>query len=457
MTTVIIPTLNEEKRIGDIVQFCLASNLVNEVIVIDDGSTDKTVEKAQQNNAKVFLSSMLGKGTSMRDGLWRAQNDVILYLDGDIYNFSNNIIELMIQPILENKSDFVKGRFHRTAGRVTALTARPMLKAFFPEIAKIEQPLGGIIAAKKELLKNIYFEPDYGVDIGLLIDIWQLGGRIQEVDIGFVEHNQQSLHQLSHMSTQIVRVILERASRYKKLDSVHLENSFEIQRTQFLQMEVILNRIQPNKKLALFDMDGTLIEGRYIERLARFANRSDQLKKLLDNQEMNSTDRTKRIAKILTGITKSDFEKIAHIVPLAEEAQNVVIELKKRGYVVGIITDSYFVAAEIIKKRIFADFSIAHLLDFKHGLFTGELEISPMMQSNLCKIHDYCKMNLLAHLLKFQRSIPENIRFAGDGLNDICLLKRVPNSFAINPKEDRVSKSATHSTDSLAKVLDVWR
>ena len=66
-------------------------------------------------------------------------------------------------------------------------------------------------------------------------------------------------------------------------------------------------------------------------------------------------------------------------------------------------------------------------------------------------------MNLLAHLLKFQRSIPENIRFAGDGLNDICLLKRVPNSFAINPKEDRVSKSATHSTDSLAKVLDVWR
>ena len=189
MVSVIIPTLNEEKRISEIVKFCLSSRLVSEVIVIDDGSVDNTFEIAKSAGAKVFFSSMLGKGTSMLDGLWKSKEDVVLYLDGDIYNFSKSLIEEMVQPLLDNKCDFVKGRFHRTAGRVTALTAKPLLKAFFPEISEIDQPLGGIIAAKKDLLKNIKFETDYGVDIGLLIDAAQIGSRIIEVDIGSVDHD----------------------------------------------------------------------------------------------------------------------------------------------------------------------------------------------------------------------------------------------------------------------------
>jgi glycosyltransferase involved in cell wall biosynthesis len=153
--SVIIPTLNEENRISDIVQFCLSSSLVSEVIVIDDGSTDKTFELAKLAGAKVFFSSMLGKGTSMLDGLWKSKEDLVVYLDGDIFNFSQSLLEEMVRPLMENRCDFVKGRFHRVAGRVTAITARPLLKVFFPEISHIDQPLGGIIAAKKELLKNI--------------------------------------------------------------------------------------------------------------------------------------------------------------------------------------------------------------------------------------------------------------------------------------------------------------
>lgn len=456
MVSVIIPTLNEEKRISDIVKFCLSSKLISEVIVIDDGSTDNTFSLAKAAGAKVFFSSMLGKGTSMLDGLWKSQEDVVLYLDGDIYNFSDSLIQEMVQPLLDNKCDFIKGRFHRTAGRVTALTAKPLLKAFFPEICEIDQPLGGIIAAKKDLLKNIKFETDYGVDIGLLIDAAQIGARILEVDIGSVDHDHQTLDQLGHMSVQIVRVILERASRYKKLDLNQLKDSYEIQRVNQLQMEPIIGKIDPKRKLALFDMDGTLIEGRYIERLARYVSREDQLVRLLDNKKLDPIYRTKMIAKILTGLPKTVFEKIAHIIPLSKNAQNLIVELKKRGFIVGIITDSYFVASEIIRKRVFADFSIAHLLEFKKGIFTGELEISPLFISDKCKKHDFCKLNVLGHIDRFYGMDHSLIHFAGDGLNDVCLLENLANTFAVKPKDPKVELAATGVAHELSDILNRW-
>ncbi len=456
MISVIIPTLNEEKRISEIVKFCISSELVSEVIVIDDGSTDKTFELAKSAGAKVFFSSMLGKGASMFDGLWKSKEDIVLYLDGDIYNFSKSLIREMVQPLLDNKGDFVKGRFHRTAGRDTALTAKPLLKAFFPEICEIEQPLGGIIAARKDLLKNFKFENDYGVDVGLLIDAAQIGSRIIEVDIGSVDHDHQTLEQLGNMSFQIVRVILERASRYKRFDLNQLKDSYEIQRVNQFQMEPILGKIDPKRKLALFDMDGTLIEGRYIERLARYVSRGGQLERLLDNKNLDPIYRTKMIAKVLTGLPKTVFEKIAHIMPLSKSAQNLIVELKKRGYIVGIVTDSYFVASEIIRKRVFADFSIAHFLEFKKGLFTGELEISPLFISDRCHKHDFCKLNVLGHIDRFYGMDHSLIHFAGDGLNDVCLLENLSNTFAVNPKDPKVESAATGVAYELNEILSRW-
>lgn len=456
MVSVIIPTLNEEKRISDIVRFCLASKLVTEVIVIDDGSTDNTFEIAKSAGAKVYFSSMLGKGISMYDGLWKSKEEVVLYLDGDIYNFSELLIEKMTMPLLENKCDFVKGRFHRSAGRVTALTAKPLLKAFFPEVSNIEQPLGGIISARKDLLKNIKFETDYGVDVGLLIDAAQLGSRIIEVDIGSIDHDHQSLDQLGNMSVQIVRVILERASRYKKLDLNQLKDSYEIQRVNQLQLEPIIGKIDPKRKLALFDMDGTLVEGRYIERLARYVGRENQLEHLLDNKKLDPIYRTKMIANMLAGLPKSVFEKIAHIMPLSQNAQSLVVELKKRGFIVGIVTDSYFVASEIVRKRVFADFSIAHLLKFKKGLFTGDIQISPLFISDKCRKHDFCKLNVLGHIDRFYGMDRSLIHFAGDGLNDVCLLENLKKTVAVKPKDIKVKSAASIVTDELIEILNNW-
>ncbi|HND84474.1 MAG TPA: HAD-IB family phosphatase [Pseudobdellovibrionaceae bacterium] len=456
MISVIIPTLNEENRISDIVKFCLSSSLVSEVIVIDDGSTDKTFELAKFAGAKGFYSSMLGKGTSMLDGLWKSKEDLVVYLDGDIFNFSLSLLEEMVRPLMENRCDFVKGRFHRVAGRVTALTARPLLKVFFPEISHIDQPLGGIIAAKKELLKNIKFESDYGVDIGLLIDVAQFGARILEVDIGSVDHDHQTLDQLSNMSGQVVRVILERASRYKKLDLNQLKDGYEIQRVKQLQIDQIIAKIDPSKKLALFDMDGTLIEGRYIEKLAHYVSRQGEIENLLDNKKLDPIYRTKMIARTLSGLPKTVFERIAQVIPLSQNAQKLIVELKKRGFIVGIITDSYFVAAEIIRKRVFADFSIAHLLEFKRGIFTGDLEISPFFKADRCKKHDFCKLNILDHIDQIYGMDYSNIHFAGDGLNDVCLLESLGNTIAVNPKDQLVESAATSVVHDLDDILSRW-
>src|ERR1044071_129399 len=123
----------------------------------------------------------------------------------------------MVAPLLREEADFVKASFSRRAGRVTALTARPLLQTYFPELLRFEQPLGGIMAARRSLLRRLKFESDYGVDIGLLIDASQAGARLAEVDIGHIEHDSHDLDTLGQMATQVARAILDRAAVYGRL------------------------------------------------------------------------------------------------------------------------------------------------------------------------------------------------------------------------------------------------
>lgn len=457
MVSVIIPTLNEEKRIGEIVRFCKRSDLVHEVIVIDDGSYDKTIECASNAGARVYLSSMLGKGTSMYDGLWYVQTDIILYLDGDIFGFSEDLIEEMCRPLIENKCEFVKGNFNRKSGRVTALTARPLLKAFFPDLSVFNQPLGGIIAGKKNLLKSLSFESDYGVDIGLLIDVAQMGVKILEVDVGMLEHDHQELDSLGRMSQEVVRVIIDRAAKYKKLDINQLNDSYESSKFEKLHLETVVSKIDTTKKIALLDMDGTLIDGRFIERLAHYTGRKHEIKSFMESDSLDEEIRTREIAKQLTNISKNIFEKIAFTIPLQKGAQEFIVELKKRNFCVGIISDSYLVATEIIRKRLFADFSISHFLDFKNGLCTGEVRISPIMiHKGGCKTHKYCKRNILNHLKDFNVLDMTKIYFAGDNQNDICLLEAIANSVAAFPKNRNVERASSGVVYNLEEILNRW-
>jgi glycosyltransferase involved in cell wall biosynthesis len=189
--SVVIPVLNEAVMINSVLEYALSDPATAEVIVIDDSSIDDTAELAKTAGAQVMTSSMLGKGASMQDGAFAANFDIVVFLDGDLSGLQEHTISDMIAPLLNGSADFVKEKFGRGGGRVTELTAKPMLKVFFPEIAHFAQPLGGIIAVKTSLLKQLNFESGYGVDIGLLIDAFRKGARICEVDIGSLEHDSQ--------------------------------------------------------------------------------------------------------------------------------------------------------------------------------------------------------------------------------------------------------------------------
>lgn len=212
--TVVIPVLNESRTVANVVKFALKNRHVGEVLVIDDGSIDGTDELAEAAGARVITSSLLGKGASMEDGLQMARHEFVLYLDGDLRGLRRDLIGSMIQPLLEEQADFVKAKFTRGGGRVTVLTAKPLLRTYFPELAEVSQPLGGIMAARRTLLKELRFENDYGVDIGLMIDAAAVRARIVEVDIGSIRHDSQSLEALGEMATQVARTILERAGEW---------------------------------------------------------------------------------------------------------------------------------------------------------------------------------------------------------------------------------------------------
>lgn len=226
--SVVIPARNEEKHIAKVIKNIQKCELVDEIIVINNNSSDKTEEIALQAGAKVYLCKKVGKGHAMALGLKKAHGDIILYADADIDNYKDDFIEKMLKPILEDKYAFVKSTFDRSQGRVTTLVAKPLLELTYPRLTRFHQPLSGIIAGKKELFKKVTFEKDYGVDIGILIDVYKLGAKMTEVDIGKIDNDSQDWRNLVDMSKQVTRAILKRkfkneTKKIKNIDNVELE------------------------------------------------------------------------------------------------------------------------------------------------------------------------------------------------------------------------------------------
>ena len=454
MLSVVIPALNESATITSVVLYALSSPIVDEVIVVDDGSIDSTPELASLAGARVISSSMLGKGASMEDGMRAARNEAILYLDGDLAGLSDDAIELMAAPLFNGTADFVKAKFTRSAGRVTVLTAKPLIRTYFPELSYLDQPLSGIMAARKSLLEQLTFENDYGVDVGLLIDASLMRARLAEVDIGSLEHRSHSLEALGNMATQVARALLERAARAGRLRLSYIREAKENERIESLSMDGFMGRV-PNstEKIALFDMDGVLVNGRFILSLAQETNKESDLAALLDNYAMSPGERMRQIAAVFTGMRKETFEKVAREIPLMRGAQETVIALRKAGYRVGIITDSYNVAAETIRRRVFADFTFSHVMRFKNGKATGKVNLCPaMIHPNSCCEHDHCKVNVLQHLLERFELRKEPILAVGDGENDICMLRTAGCSVAFQPKNRRVRNSAKFHATRLEEI-----
>lgn len=208
--SVIIPAYNEEDNITTVINKTKRDKDVQEIIVVNNLSTDKTEELARQAGAKVINCNMQGKGYAMEEGMKVVQNDIIVFLDADIPEYSENIIYKLTEPIIKNDVDFVKSTFDREGGRVTELVAKPLLKLLFPEFEKFTQPLSGMIAGKKQVFEKLQFEKDYGVDIGILMDVVNMKFNIEEVKIGTIQNKSKEWKALEKMSREVMQAILKR-------------------------------------------------------------------------------------------------------------------------------------------------------------------------------------------------------------------------------------------------------
>ncbi len=422
MISVIIPALNEEKTIGQVVKLARNSPHVSEVIVVDDKSMDNTVEEARKESATVITSTRLGKGASMKDGVLYASNQIVVFLDADITTYPDNIIFLLAEPIITGKADFSKSCFSRQAGRVTELVAKPLLSILYPGFTSFWQPLSGMIAGKKELFTNISFEEGYGVDIGILIDMHQMGARIEEVSIGHIENKMQPLEQLGKMSKEVAAVILKKSkhkdeNNFETLEHIHLIRE---------QMEFAIKESSKElKKVAIFDMDNTLLRASFIHTAAEQFNFKKQLVEIITNQA-NPFIRTKQIARLLKGKNISELLKVADEIPVTDNIVHTLELLKNNGFIVGIISDSYDCITNHFKNRFAFDFTLANELEFSKSVATGEVRVPSFFlphEASICA-HEYCKTNAMANICRHYDVPLSDTLVIGDSENDVCLIKK---------------------------------
>lgn len=442
MITVIIPTLNEEEHIASVVNFAKRQSNVTEVIVVDDKSLDNTVSIALQNGAKVITSTKLGKGASMKDGILCATNDIIAFLDGDIDPYPHYTIKLLTDPILNGDAEFVKSSFSRNAGRVTELVAKPLLSIFFPDLLRFSQPLSGMIAGKKSLFLQLDFRDDYGVDIGILIDMYLMHARVKEVEIGYLENKSKPWQALGKMSKEVAQTIIMKAASsknpYYNFEELGALNEIRS------QMEFALeNQLNTLKKLVVFDMDNTLLKGRFIDACANAFG----FKKELMNIRSSENDviiLTKRIATLLRGKSFNELIALADSMSVVDGTKMIVAELKKRGYIVGIISDSYDCITSHIKNNLGMDFSLSNELEFSKSICTGEVKIPSFLFNNpasLCK-HTLCKTNALLSVLDKYKIKRKNTITIGDSMNDLCMIKEAGLGIAFCSKDELVNHYA---------------
>ncbi|MGX1739089.1 glucosyl-3-phosphoglycerate synthase [Corynebacterium flavescens] len=229
--SVVIPALNEEATVAEVVRSCLADD-PEEVIVIDADSTDSTARRAQEAGARVINwrdalpdPPRPGKGESLWRGVAAARGEVIVFIDADLESARPGMVSALARPFSSPDIHMVKARYRRSldgqphgGGRVTELTAKPLLRQFFPELAHINQPLGGEYALRASSARQLPFVAGYGVEAGLLIDVGQRHGTsaIAEVDLGLRVHRNRPLVELAPMADVVAATILTRAGVAKQ-------------------------------------------------------------------------------------------------------------------------------------------------------------------------------------------------------------------------------------------------
>lgn len=232
---VVLPALDEARTIGrichTIVTELIPAGVVDRLLVIDSGSHDGTPEVARAAGAEVHAADALlpelgiggGKGDALYKGIALADCDIVVFCDSDVSNFRATFVSSLVLPLLDDpglvltKAYYDRplerdGELTEGGARVTELVVRPLINAFFPELAGVVQPLAGEYAGRVGALRALPFFTGYGVDIGLLIDVVATYGldALAQVDLGLRLHDNQSVPALGRMAFQVMTAFFSR-------------------------------------------------------------------------------------------------------------------------------------------------------------------------------------------------------------------------------------------------------
>ncbi|MEU3315544.1 glucosyl-3-phosphoglycerate synthase [Streptomyces sp. NPDC006687] len=236
--SVVLPALDEEATVGQIVEVIrrdliegLPVPLVDELVVIDSGSADRTAEIAAKAGARVVhrdeilprVPAVRGKGEVLWRSLLATTGEIVCFVDADLRDFTSAFVSGIVGPLLTDPQvQFVKAMYDRPlgdapgqGGRVTELVARPLLNLHWPQLAGFVQPLGGEYAVRRSLLERLPFPVGYGVELGLLVDALHTVGldALAQVDVGVRLHRHQDGQALGRMAASIYRTAQLRLSR----------------------------------------------------------------------------------------------------------------------------------------------------------------------------------------------------------------------------------------------------
>lgn len=264
-----LPTLNEEKTIAKEIiimksELMTRYPLLDEIIVVDSGSTDRTRAIAREFGAAVYkaddilphLDKFRGKGENLWKALYITQGDIIIYLDADIKNIHHRFAYGLLGPLLlYDDIKFAKAFYDRPisigknkirptgGGRVTELVIRPLFSLFFPDLTQLLQPLSGEYAGYREIFEQIPFPIGYGVETSMNIDIYNNWGLdvMAQVDLDRRIHSNQDTKALGRMAFVILKTFINRKI---KLGMIELNEDIY---DEMIQYNLVNDRYEPEK------------------------------------------------------------------------------------------------------------------------------------------------------------------------------------------------------------------
>lgn len=422
--TIIIPSYNENKTIRKVVKTALNSRGVDNVIVVDDGSTDQTNKVINDLPIKI-LRHPKNKGytAAIKTGLDNCETEYVAIIDADWRNITVEAIEKIITPILTKKADLVKANFDMARGRVTRYAARPMINILFPS-ANFEQPISGQFAGKRDFFKSVQIENSWGIAIGILIEAVNSGQRVIEVNIGKLVHKKRTEDEKELMAREVLETLIMKAG-------------------------LIRNKY----KAIIFNLDESLLSSSAFKKgFKELGIPEEEINNLSSLKDKGYLKQIEEIASQLEGVDIKKIEKVFSSINIPVKSQIVISRLKDRRFKVILLTTHFYQIAKIIADKLGIKNIESINLEVKNNRLTGK--ISTRSLNNYNQENQTTNLaNAIKRITKRYNIKNKEIAYVTSSIKSIAVIDLVGLLIAYRPKNPELKLKSHKTISSLAELL----